>query len=71
MNQRLSPDFSLVTAVIEGGNFLGTFDKEGAARAAKAYNGTVRPYGIHLDRIDPVTKEAISYKKIDGFSVWL
>ena len=58
-------------AIVDNRVWLGNHESErNAIGAAKAYGLCVENYGIKVDKIEPLTKKAIVWHKIDGYSVW-
>ena len=41
-----------------------------AVATAKAYGLCVEDYGVKVDKIEPLTKKAVVWHKISGYSVW-
>lgn len=48
----------------------GTSQEEAEATAARV-NGEVRPYGVHIKKMEPPDGLVTQWEKCPGFSVWI
>ena len=61
----------LPIAIVGDRVWLGNHESErDAIGAAKAYGLCVENYGIKVDKMEPLTKKAVVWHKISGYSVW-
>ena len=60
-----------VVSFIEGRTFYSTFNKkESAVQQAKSFGLCIEDFGVVLNKVNPLTKKAILWKKVMGYSVW-
>lgn len=75
-------DFSTLeptTLIIDGWRFHSTYDSENSAwktaidiedNLPKNTDIKVESYGINISKINPRTREATEWSKVEGYSVW-